>query len=116
MRVPHTDVERCRGAIACLHAIRSALEVYKTDTNGKFPARLRDLLPKYLNQIPTIDLPGHSKTASIFEVIDVQNKNIEQFVTDTGGWLYFSNPDSKLYGTVVLNCSHKFKSQDLCKT
>lgn len=113
MREPQSDVERCRHAIARLHAIRSALEVYKADNKDKSPARLGDLLPKYLNQIPVIELPGHSKTDSVFEVTGVQSKDIEEYVTDTGGWLYFSNPDSKLFGTIILNCTHKFKSQEL---
>ena len=105
--------EECRYAIAHLNAIRSALEVYKADTNGKFPVRLCDLMPKYLKRIPVINLPDHSKTDSVLEVGDAEIRDVEYSVTDTGGWLYFPNPASKLYGTVALNCCHQFKSREL---
>ncbi|MDP2866407.1 MAG: hypothetical protein Q8O90_09205, partial [Elusimicrobiota bacterium] len=34
------------------------------------------------------------------------DKDFSRAVDDTGGWLYFSNPESDNYGLLLLDCSH----------
>lgn len=45
-------------SLASLYALRSALEIYKQDYDGIFPAALIDMVPCYLSSVPQPDLPG----------------------------------------------------------
>jgi len=52
------DKRRIMKSLASLYALRSALEIYKQDHDGRFPEALIDLVPRYLSSIPQPDLPG----------------------------------------------------------
>jgi len=52
------DKRRIMKSLASLYALRSALEIYKQDHNGRFPEALIYMVPRYLSSIPQPDLPG----------------------------------------------------------
>lgn len=52
------DKGRIMKSLACLYALRSALEMYKQDHNGRFPVAPIDMVPRYLSSVPEPDLPG----------------------------------------------------------
>lgn len=93
-----------------LSAVRSALQVYYGDHEGKFPDTLDELTRdgKYLVGLPKVDLPGHRASNAVKYVAapTLDPKNL----TDEGGYAYYNSdkyPDTK--GAVVLNCTHANK-------
>jgi uncharacterized RDD family membrane protein YckC len=48
-----------------LGALRSGLAIYYGDKEGLYPADLRDLVPKYVPQIPVLKLPGRPETSGV---------------------------------------------------
>jgi hypothetical protein len=102
------DKELTSAALKTLQDLRAALQVYYGDNGGKYPADLAALAPARIPAIPELWLPGHKKTSAV-KLIDSKkyDKDLAGAVTDSGGWLYFSNPGSASYGLLVLNCSHK---------
>lgn len=99
--------ERAAAAKRALQDLRAALQVYYGDNGGKYPADLAALAPGKIPAIPELYLPGHKRTSAV-KVIDSKNydKDLAGAITDSGGWLYFSNPASASYGLLVLNCRH----------
>lgn len=89
-----------------LAGMRSAIALYYSDLEGKYPASPAGLVPKYLPALPELELPAHTKTAAV-ELTAAAGPDIAKAVTDTGGWLYFANPVSQNFGMLILNCSHK---------
>lgn len=98
---------RADAAKKALQYLRAALQVYYGDNGGKYPADLAALAPARIPAIPELWLPGHDKTSAV-KVIDSKtyDKDLAGAVTDSGGWLYFSNPGSTNYGLLVINCRH----------
>ena len=93
-----------------LSAVRSALQVYYGDNEGKFPDTLAELTKngKYLLELPKVDLPGHRASNAVKYISGptLSPKNL----TDEGGYAYYNSdkyPDTK--GAVVLNCTHANK-------
>lgn len=82
-----------------LGAIRSAISIYYSDTEGVFPGVLSQaLLTTYMSAIPNNAVPknnygnpGHSITNQVVSSLN-----------DGGGWEY-----SSLDGSVFVNCSHR---------
>lgn len=101
--------ERDRAAAAkrALQDLRAALQAWYGDHGGKYPADLAELVPARIPAMPELFLPGHKRTSEV-RVIDSQkyDKDLAGAATDTGGWLYFSDPGSSSYGLLVINCSH----------
>jgi hypothetical protein len=97
---------RITGAKEELAGARAAILLYYGDSEGIYPANPADLIPKYMPAAPELELPGHIKTSAI-ELTDAECPDIEKAITDTGGWLYFTNPKSRCFGMLVLNCSHQ---------
>jgi len=101
------EKDRAAAAKRALQDLRSALQVYYGDNGGKYPADLSALTPGKIPAIPELYLPGHKRTSDV-KVVDSKNydKALADAVSDTGGWLYFSNPASSSYGLLVINCRH----------
>jgi hypothetical protein len=101
------DLARAEAAKKALQDFRAALQVYYVQNGGKYPKTPADLVPAALPAVPELELPGHARTAAV-TVIDSKkyDKDIAGAVTDSGGWLYFSNPASANYGLLVLDCRH----------
>lgn len=102
------DAARAAAAKKALQDLRAALQVYYGANGGKYPADLAALAPGRIPAIPELWLPGHKKTSDV-KIIDSKkyDKDLAGAVTDSGGWLYFSNPGSSSHGLLVINCSHK---------
>lgn len=101
------DKERSAKALRTLQAFRAALQVYYGEKGGEYPKSPAQLVPAMLSGVPELLLPEHDRTSGI-TVIDSKkyDKDFSRAVTDSGGWLYFSNPGSDNYGLLVLDCSH----------
>ena len=94
-------------ALAALSEVRKALEAYKAK-EGKYPKSLSKLAPKYIGRIPEVSAADHPATR---EVLEINSSDYDetpfQAITDTGKWLYFTDKKSKLYGRLLIDCSHK---------
>jgi hypothetical protein len=101
------DRARADAAKKTLQAFRGALQVYYGDKGGVYPKTLELMIPSVMQQVPELYLPEHARTARI-TVIDSKkyDKDFSKAVTDSGGWLYFSSPESDNYGLLMLDCSH----------
>lgn len=95
---------------APLSQIRSALQAYYGDHEGRFPDSLDELTKdgRYLKELPKADLPGHRDSSAVLYVagpsLDPKHLN------DAGGYAYYNSdkyPDTK--GAVVFNCTHANK-------
>ena len=87
-----------------LGTLRSTLNIYYGDNDGKYPNTetplLSCLMPKYLKKIPEAELPGsHPASAAV-----VGSSAMLQ--TDVGGYMYGDvelNPTT--WGNIVINCN-----------
>lgn len=91
-----------------LTAVRSALQAYYGDHEGKYPATLAELVGegKYLKELPLVKIPGHpaSNAVKYIQAKELAPENLD----DAGGFAYYNSgkyPDTM--GAVVLNCKHK---------
>lgn len=106
---------RLKGALSSL---RSAIQIYYGDKEGVFPEDFNALTEKskYLSVVPAIRPPGHSKMSSAVKLVSGVRTKEELYkkVDDAGGWIYVNDRDSKLWGTVIVNCNHKDPGRDTC--
>lgn len=102
-------------AKARLGSLRSGLAIRYGDTEGEYPSGLDALVPRYVAEIPRLELPGHAATNKVVIVTDAKGGSAAPYVQDTGGWLYFASPrNSKLHGTIAIDCAHRdFKGAPL---
>jgi len=89
-----------------LGTLKSAASIYYGDTEGIWPRDLeKDLVPKYLKEIPTIHLEkyGHSASNKVeyYPFLDKHWKVDAKKFRDTGHWLYDSS-----VGTLIIDCTH----------
>lgn len=52
------EKQRLMKALGELHAVRSALEVFRLDHEGKSPGNLEELVPMYMAKLPHPKVPG----------------------------------------------------------
>ena len=103
-----TRMSREGSAKGSLGSLRSGLAIYYGDTEGNYPANLSALVPKYIKEVPALELPEHKKTNKVVIVKKAKGKSVEPYLKDTGGWLYFSGSKTgELEGTLVIDCKHK---------
>ena len=92
-----------------LGAVRSALAIYYGDLEGRYPESL-DMLTvnmKYLREVPALEIGGHKRTTMVTRLRNVRSQaELEAQLKDTGGWGYVSDPDSPLFGTLIIDCRH----------
>lgn len=106
--------EREAAAKSSLAETRTALQSYYADYNGAFPKNLSKLLSGYLKAIPELELPGHGKTGKVTIIDSTKyDYDLASAVTDSGGWLYFTNQDSVNSGMLAIDCSHKNPAENL---
>ena len=94
-----------------LGTVRSAISIYYSDNEGRYPADLnhwsvagsRPLVPKYLEEFPSIQIPTvptHLNCAFTSASSIVADDNMSNTILHRG-WAYdFTN------GKVVVNCTH----------
>lgn len=96
------------GAKGSLGALRSALSIYYGDKEGKYPSDPQDLIPKYLTKFPTLDMPHHKPTSAVRAIKGVGTmEELKARLEDSGQWLMVVDPQSKINGTVLIDCTHK---------
>ena len=94
-------------AISALSDLRKAIEAYKT-AEVKYPRHLAKLTPQYIQEIPKISVADHPATSEVMEITSSNyDEKLFQAITDTGKWLYFTDKESRYYGLVLIDCSHK---------
>ena len=87
-----------RATLGELSALRSSLSVYSGDTEGKWPADLDSLIPKYLSKIPAT----HPVVRGGVILHPPSGKvRISPSANDSGGWGYA--PEE---GRIYINCTH----------
>ncbi|MBI5624728.1 MAG: hypothetical protein HY924_13195 [Elusimicrobia bacterium] len=101
--------EREGSAKGSLGAIRSALSIYYGDREGIYPSDPnQELTPKYLSSIPEIELAHHQASRKFRLVKEMKaGAELSSVIQDGGSWLYIADPKSKLFGMVVIDCSHR---------
>lgn len=102
------EADRAAAAKKALAGLRRALQLYYAANGAKYPASPADLVPAQLPEVPELDLPGHQASAAV-AVIDSKkyDKDASEAVKDSGGWLYFSSPESSNYGLLLIDCGHR---------
>lgn len=94
-------------AVRDLARLRRALQDFFAGTGGRWPSSLDELVPDYLTEIPVLDLPGHAPSSEVRTISGtLHDEDAAAAVSDTGGWLYFSDPDSDNWGLALIDCSH----------
>lgn len=89
-----------------LGSLRAGISIYYGDTEGNYPATLAALVPKWVETFPELEVGGHARTKAVRIVTKASGKSAGAYVEDTGGWLYISDPNSPLDGTIVIDCKH----------
>ena len=94
-----------------LGAFRAALSIFYGDFEGRYPRNLSVLTKdgKYLRSIPNADtaVAGHTPTKAVIIITGVQTEaELFKKLKDTGGWAYVADPNSPLWGTLVVDCTH----------
>ncbi|OGR62400.1 MAG: hypothetical protein A2X31_01675 [Elusimicrobia bacterium GWB2_63_22] len=91
-----------------LARFRAELQVYYATNGGKYPASPARLAPDQIHSVPALELPGHEASA-VITLIDSRkfDNDASKAVTDSGGWLYFTAPESANYGLLLIDCSHR---------
>ena len=89
-----------------LGMIRSGLAIFYGDSEGNYPKHPKELVPKYLKSIPTLELPDHKATNEIRVVTEAKGEKIDPYIKDTGGWVYVNDPNSPLHGQISIDCTH----------
>lgn len=93
--------------LVTISEVSFALSAYRKE-EGIYPKRLKDLAPKYIPEIPAIEIAGHAATTETTDIDSADyDADLSKAVKDTGKWIYFSNKKSKYYGRVLVDCSHK---------
>ena len=98
-----------------LGSLRSGASIYYGDAEGAYPATLEELVPKYLQSIPAVKIKDHAETNAWTAYGDEVCVASGQYsgsidpakVRDTGGWGYVVDPQSKCWGAIFVDCSHK---------
>jgi len=87
-----------RSTLGELSGLRSSLSVYSGDTEGKWPADLASLVPKYLSEIPATHPVVRG---SVIKHPPSRKVRISPSPDDSGGWGYA--PEE---GRIYINCTH----------
>lgn len=103
-------------SIAWLGGIRSSLQVYYGDTDGKYyPESLEVLLEnrKYMSEIPEARIYAKTQDGDFERVHRGAERQVKSFrslaeADDSGGWGYIPDPAGREYGTVFVNCTHLY--------
>ena len=102
-----------KGTVGSIAAVRSNINLYYSDNNGVYPEGdpMDVLVPRYIEERPLCELPGHDDSSEEFIVIDyLGNKKPEDFFKDTGKWLYINDKESDHWGEVYIDCTHTDKA------
>jgi len=100
-----------------LDMVRSALQIYYQDTEGKYPASLETLAEngKYLTsgEIPKARIFGKKGGEDFAHLHSGSETKVKLFrspkeADDAGGWGYVADPSSPEYGTAFINCTHLY--------
>lgn len=93
-----------------LSAVRSALQVYYSDTEGFFPVDDLSSLAaggRYLPAMPQLWDPGSRGEFPHPPTREVALYSGAQPLADTGKWAYFNDPaDKTTWGKFVIDCTH----------
>lgn len=98
-----------------LGSLRAATSIYYGDLEGNYPTALEQLVPKYVENIPTLKLKNHSPSNAVTvygpEVCSGSKEYGQEIdaskLRDTGGWGYVADPKAACYGQVFVDCTHK---------
>lgn len=131
-RIPDLVKKAKEGATkGSLSTLRSTLNIYYSDTEGKYPAThwsfvdnnqpngaastvLQDaLVPKYIKSIPMVKVPTAHATDSntVYTYEDIPSTVSEG--SSGFGWGYGSEYGSVSYGSLIVNCEHTDTSGNL---
>ncbi len=81
-----------------LTRLRSAIAAYYGENQGEYPTDdLTSLVPRYIEAIPQVKVPGLASTSH------VSTGTYRQAFTNKGGWAYVNDPDDPYFGEVFVN-------------
>lgn len=96
-----------------LGTLRSTLNIFYSDCDGVYPRfdLSRVLVPKYIKMIPNCEISGHhKKTNEVVIILNSENKELKDFIKDTGKWLYMADPQNSSWGDIMIDCTHTDKN------
>ncbi|MDA8131184.1 MAG: hypothetical protein M0011_06735 [Elusimicrobia bacterium] len=97
------------GNMTSLSSVRSALQVYYGDHEGRFPTDdLSCLMPddKYLAEMPQLWPPKSTLGARHQPTREVSVYRRGEQLRDTGKWAYFNDPADPRWGNFAIDCTH----------
>ncbi|MBK7573788.1 MAG: prepilin-type N-terminal cleavage/methylation domain-containing protein [Elusimicrobia bacterium] len=83
-------------AKARLGSLRSALNIYYSDCEGIFPATVSGVAPRYIEQVPEIEIPSPVNHGGS----NVARTTLDDWASNEA-WVY-----SSATGLLFINCSH----------
>ncbi len=93
--------------LVAISEVTFAISAFRKE-EGRFPGKLKDLVPKYIPALPTVAIAGHPATNKTTDIDSADyDANLPKILKDTGAWVYFSNKKSQYYGRVFVDCTHK---------
>ncbi|HBA60597.1 MAG TPA: hypothetical protein DCZ92_07225 [Elusimicrobia bacterium] len=98
--------------LAQLAQLRSAIKAYYA-RNGHFPLDLHALVPDFISGIPTLEIPGYSKSFNVLMVTRLGDRDRSEYVRDRGGWIYVYDTGSKNHGAIFFNSRKRFRNKPL---
>lgn len=90
-----------------LGALRSTLTIAYSSAEGQFPATFNELIPTYINRVPTIRLSSHNESNAMIVVTDNSVGPAITNLLDWGTWAYVAGASHKAqFGDVLISCTH----------
>ena len=89
-----------------LGALRSALRIYYSNSEGAYPSDLSALGSRTISRMPQALVPNYHPAASAVKAGAAAD--------DSGGWLYNDTPGDERFGSVYVNCTHTDTKGSLC--
>ena len=88
----------------------SLIARYGFDHEERPPGQVSLLVPEIASSLPTLSLPDHPPSGETREIRRFRGKSLSAYFKDSGKWLYISDPKSKHFGLLIVDCSHKSAS------
>ena len=100
----HQNYERGKQAASkgYLEALQANILIYYNDKEGRWPKKLEDLVPDYIDNIPKERITESSAVVNLKGKPKGLDKEYPDFITGSGGWVYFPQT-----GEIFLNVKGK---------
>ncbi len=89
-----------------LGVLRSSLRMYYSANEGIYPQTLQNLIPQYMDSIPSIRIGAYGHADTSFVQYDLVEDNILEINDSLSGWIYGGNLGGGDDGQIAVACIH----------